>query len=153
MVASSSPVAVKDKCFKNPTKPTRIDLIVTNRQKCFQDTVVFEIGLSDFHKVIATFMEMYNTKQKHSIVHYRKFKNFCNDAFIKDTKLPLPKLCDQCSVIKELVNISLEKHAQLKKRYVRANQSPFMNKSKEIMKRSSLRNKLLYTKSDIDSLQ
>ena len=98
MVASSSPVAVKDKCFKNPTKPTRIDLIVTNRRKCFQDTVVFETGLSDFHKVSATVMKMYYTKQKHSIVHYRKFKNFCNDAFIKDTKLPLSKLCDQCSV-------------------------------------------------------
>ena len=40
---------VKDKaCFKNPTKPTCIDLIVTDRPKCFQDTVVFETGLSDF---------------------------------------------------------------------------------------------------------
>ena len=40
---------IKDKtCFKNPTKPTCIDLIVTNRPKCFQDTVVFETGLSDF---------------------------------------------------------------------------------------------------------
>ena len=34
---------IKDKtCFKNPTKPTCIDLIVTNRPKCFQDTVVFK---------------------------------------------------------------------------------------------------------------
>ena len=38
---------IKDKlCFKNPTKPTCIDLIVTNRPKCFQDTVAFETGLS-----------------------------------------------------------------------------------------------------------
>ena len=30
---------IKDKtCFKNPTKPTCIDLIVTNKPKCFQDT-------------------------------------------------------------------------------------------------------------------
>ena len=50
------------------------------------------------------------------------------------------------------MNITLDKHAPLKKRYVRANQSPFMNKklSKEIMKRSRLRNKFLNTKSDID---
>ena len=41
---------IKDKtCFKNPTKPNCIDLIVKNRPKCFQDTVVFETGLSDFH--------------------------------------------------------------------------------------------------------
>ena len=109
---------IKDKtCFKNPTKPTCIDLIVTNRPKCFQDTVVFETGLSDFHKMSVTVMKMYYAKQKPSIVHYRKFK-----------------------------------HAPLKKRYVRANQSPFMNKklSKKIMKRSRLRNKFLNTKSDID---
>ena len=39
------------KCFKNPTKPTCIGLIVRNRPKCFHDTVVFETGLSDFHKM------------------------------------------------------------------------------------------------------
>ena len=73
----------KDKTFfKNPTKPTCIDLIVTNRPKCFQDTVIFETGLSDFHKMGVTVFKMYYAKQKPSIVHYRKFKNFCNDSFI-----------------------------------------------------------------------
>ena len=53
---------------------------------------------------------------------------------------------------KETVNIILEKHAPTKKRYVRANQAFFITKtlSKEIMKRSRLRNKFLNTKSDID---
>ena len=107
-------------CFKNPTKSTCIDLIVTNRPKCFQDTVVFETGLSDFHKISVTVMKMYYTKQKPSIVHYCKFKNFCNDSFIKDTELLLSKLCDQQNVpfkiLKESVNITLHKHAPLKKR-------------------------------------
>ena len=101
-------------------------------------------------------MKMYYTKQKPSIVRYRKFKNFCNDSFIKDIELLLSKLCNQQNVpfkiLKESVNITLHKHAPLKKRYVRANQSHFMNKklSKEIMKRSRLRKKFLNTKSDID---
>ena len=130
-----------------------------HRPKCSQDTLVFETGLSDFHKMSATVMKMYYNKRKLFIVHYRKFRNFCNDSFIKDTELLLSKLCDQQNVpfkiLKESVNITLDKHAPLKKRYVRANQSPFMNKklSKEIMKRSHLRNKFLNTKSDIDSLQ
>ena len=148
---------IKDKtCFKNPTKPTCIDLIVTNRPKCFQDTVVFETGLSDFHKMSAIVMKMYYTKQQLSIVHCHKFRNFCNDSFIKDTDLLLPKLCDQQNVPfkiqNESVNITLDKHAPLKKRYVRINQSPFMNKkfSKEIMKTSHLRNKFLNVKSDLD---
>ena len=148
---------IKDKtCFKIPTKPTCIDLIVKNRPKYFQDTVVFKTGLSNFHKMSVTVMKMYYAKQKPSIVHYRKFKDFCNDSFIKHTELLLSKLCDQQNVpfkiLKESVNITLDKNAPSKKRYVRANQSPFMNKklSKKIMKRSRLRNKFLNTKSDID---
>ena len=110
---------IKDKtCFKNPTKPTCIDLIITNSPKCFQDSVVIETGLSDFHKMSATVMKMYYTKQKLSIVHYRKFKNFCNDSYIKkDFELLLSKLCNQQNVpfkiLKESVNITLDKHAPL----------------------------------------
>ena len=68
----------------------------------------------------------------------------------------MSKLCNQQNVSfkirKESVNISLDKHAPLKKRYTRASQSPFMNKklSKEIVKRSRLRNEFLNTKSDVD---
>ena len=54
--------------------------------------------------------------------------------------------------LKESVNVTFEKHAPSKARYTRANQAPYMNKklSKEIMKRSRLRNKFLNTKSDLD---
>ena len=47
---------------------------------------------------------------------------------------------------------TIQRHAPIKRRYVRANQAPFINKkiNKEIMKRSRLRNKFLSTKSDID---
>ena len=44
---------------------------------------------------------------------------------MKDIELPLSKLCNQQTVpykiLKELVNITLDKHALLKKRYFRAN--------------------------------
>ena len=41
---------VKQKtCFKNPDKPSCIDLILTNSPRSFQDSSVFETGLSDFH--------------------------------------------------------------------------------------------------------
>ena len=53
--------------------------------------------------------------------------------------------------LRESVNVTLEKHTPTKKRYARANQAPYMNKklSKEIMKRSCLRNKFLNTISDL----
>ena len=85
--------------FSYPTKATCIDLIVTNRPKYSQDTVVIEIGLSDFNKMSAAVMKMYYTKQKPSIVQYRKFKKFCNDSnFCKDIELNLPKLRNQQNV-------------------------------------------------------
>ena len=43
----------------------------------------------------ATVVKMYYTKPKSSIVRYRKFKNFCNDSFLKDIELLLSKLCNQ----------------------------------------------------------
>ena len=62
---------IKDKtCFKNSTKPTCIDLIVTNRSKCFQNTMVIETGLSVFLKISATVMKIYYAKQKPCIVDY-----------------------------------------------------------------------------------
>ena len=65
---------IKDKtCFKNPDKTTCIDLIITNRPKSFQNSMVIETGLSDFHKMCIAVMKIYYSKQKPSIIHCRKF--------------------------------------------------------------------------------
>ena len=37
-------------CFKNPDRPTCIDLLLTNSQHSFQNTIMISIGLSDFQK-------------------------------------------------------------------------------------------------------
>ena len=58
----------KDKaCFKNPNKPTYSDLIVTNRSKYFQDTMVIATGLSKHKMTIAVMKTDYN-QQKPSII-------------------------------------------------------------------------------------
>ena len=143
-------------CFKNPNNPSCIDLIITSRSKSFQNSMVIETGLSDFHKMCITVMKMYYSKQKPTIIHYRKFKDFNNDSFIKDLQTLLTKSFNEEAIpfqaLRESVNVTLEKHAPTKKRYARANQAPYMNKklSKEIMKRSRLRNKFLNTRSDLD---
>ena len=100
-------------------------------------------------------MKMYHCKQRPSVINYRKFKNFSNIEFMKDLEEHLTKFEHfnniPSNLFKETVNTILEKHAPTKKKYVRANQAPFITKtlSKEIMKRSRLRNKF-NTKSDID---
>ena len=71
---------IKDKtCFKNPSAPTCIDLMTTNRPRSFKHSMVVETVLSDFHKMCVAVMKTYYNKQKPSIVKYRKFKIFSND--------------------------------------------------------------------------
>ena len=41
-------------CYKNPNKPTCIDLILTNVPRMFQSACVIETGLSDFHLMKVT---------------------------------------------------------------------------------------------------
>ena len=78
---------IKDNtCFKNPSKPSCIDLIITNRPKSFQNSVTVETGLSDFHKMTLTVMKVFYKKQKPNIATYRNYKHFSNEAFMFDVK-------------------------------------------------------------------
>ena len=76
---------IKDNtCYKNLEKPSCIDLIVTNRPKCFQNSVTLEAGLSDFHKMTLTVMKVFYKKQKPTFMTYRNYKHFSNEVFMAD---------------------------------------------------------------------
>ena len=95
-------------------------------------------------------MRAYFVKQTPKVVYYRDYKKFSNDLFRNDI-LQAQALTDtKENVQTTIVNIFNEHAPPQKRRYVRANQAPFMNKklSKEIMTRSRLRNKFLKTKTD-----
>ena len=47
----------KPTCFKNPDKPSCIDLILTNCSRSFQNFCAIETGLSDFHKLVVTVLK------------------------------------------------------------------------------------------------
>ena len=51
-------------CFKSIDNPSSIDIILTNKKHCFQNTKVIETGLSDFHKMTVTVMKKYFKKKK-----------------------------------------------------------------------------------------
>ena len=38
--------------FKNPSKPSSIDILVTNSQSSVKQKAAFSGGLSDFHKLV-----------------------------------------------------------------------------------------------------
>ena len=73
---------VKQKtCFKNTDNSSCIELILTNSPRSFQDSSLFEAGLSDFHKLTITVLKQYFPKPKPKIVKYRDYRNFRNDEF------------------------------------------------------------------------
>ena len=55
-------------CFKNPSNPSCIDPFLTNHPNCFQKSLVFETGLSDFHKLIVTVRKSHIPKQQPKII-------------------------------------------------------------------------------------
>ena len=58
-------------CYKNPDKPTCVDLILTNCPGSFQSSCVIERGLSDFHKIIVTVMKTSSRKIEPRVLNYR----------------------------------------------------------------------------------
>ena len=49
-------------CYKNPNKPSCIDLILINKQRSFQHSCVIETGLSNFHKMTVTVIKIFFEK-------------------------------------------------------------------------------------------
>ena len=141
-------------CFKNLNKPTCIDLILTNHPKSFQNSSVFETGLSDFHKLTFTVLKKYFNKQKPTVIKYRDRKHFNNELFRNELiwNLSLGNLqSDQFDKFKEIITNILDKHAPIKEKHVRSNQAAFINNDirKAIMTRSRLLNR--YRKNKLES--
>ena len=68
-------------CFKYPSRPTCIDLILTNLPDSFQHIQRVETGLSDIHKLTLTVLKTHFPRLKPNIVNYRDYKGFTNDYF------------------------------------------------------------------------
>ena len=134
----------KPTCYKNPSHPSWIDLILTNQPSYFQHSEVFETNLSNFHLLIVTELKMNFQKQQPKIIAYRDYKKIYNNAFRHDIQKCSFNTAD-LKTFNETVFCIFNKHAPMKRKYFRANEAPFMTKElrKAIMKRSRLRNKFL----------
>ena len=128
------------------THKLTIDLILTNKGKCFQKAKVTETGLSDFHKLISSFLRSHISRLKPKAIYYKNYKKFHEQKLLKDVKNT--NFCfnsddpnDNFELITELFSKIVNKHAPLKKKFLRDNQAPFMNKElrKAIYDRSKLR--------------
>ena len=125
---------VKQKtCFKNPENPSCIDLILANSPRSFQNSNVFETGLSDFHKLTTTVLKQYFPKLKPKVLNCRDYREFRNDEFRAQLDSEILKHDINNMEDQHFLDIFIE------------NQRRFMieNLHKAIMKHSRLRNKFL----------
>ena len=120
-------------CYKNPIKPSCIDLMLTNFPRMFQSTCVIETGLSDFHLTAVTVLRKTLKKVRPRIINCRSFKHFSNEACRVSLKNNLSNevyvnndngLERFCKTAVDTLN----KIAPIKKKYARGNQMPFMIK-------------------------
>ena len=131
-------------CFKSNENPSSIDVILTNKKHSFQNSMTVETGLSDFHKMTVTVMKRYFKKKDPIVIEYRDLKNFDGAKFREDLRVELEKM--ENVTVSDFQNIFLaiwNAHAPVKKKVVRGNNAPFMNRtlSKAFMHRAKLRNR------------
>ena len=86
----------KPTCYKNPTNPSCVDLILTNKPRSFQNSCTFQTGLSDFYKMTLIVLKSSFAKQKPRILNYRNYK-FFNNTLFRD------------QVLNKLINSNLQK--------------------------------------------
>ena len=65
----------KSTYYKNPEKPSCIDLSLTNSPRSLQNTQTIETSLYDFHKLIITVLKMYLPNNQPKVITYRDYKN------------------------------------------------------------------------------
>ena len=132
-------------CLKSDS-PTCIDLILTSDTNKL--TITATIGLSDFHVMTATALKGGFHKKGPKVIACRDCNKLINSAFKAELMGELASGKENNTVFTDLNKVTkgvLDKHPPCKKKYVRANDGPFMTKElrKANMKRSRLKNKNL----------
>ena len=136
-------------CFKNVNNPSLIDVMLTNRENSFHNSMTIETGLSDHHKMTISILKTFFKKKESIKINYRCYKNLIGTNFRNDLSISLQHHNHEYMEYENFHDIFmtvLDSHAPTKKRVVRGNNQPFMNKvlSKAFMQRSKLKN--LYNK-------
>ena len=120
-------------CFKNTNNPSCIVLFSTSTIRSFQETQVFEKGLSDVHKLVVTVLKSTFPKLPPNVITYRSYKNFSNDLLRNDFNY-LPRQDNMTLEFASLTSFTkiflktLDKHAPIEEKHICGNHANFANK-------------------------
>ena len=77
-------ILIKSETCYTKNHKSLIDLFFTSKPLSFQKTHVTETGLSDYHKLISTFLKSRFWKARPKVIKYRNYKNFDKNKFFND---------------------------------------------------------------------
>ena len=147
----------KSTCYKNPTKHSCVDLILTNRLRSLQNSCTFKAGLSDLHKMTLTVLKSFFAKQKPWVLNYHNYKFFNNtlsgDQVLNKLRKSYLQINDKgLKHFKETCLSVANTIALLKSMFIRTYQATFINKEiqRGVMVRWKLRKKFLKSRSESD---
>ena len=109
--------------------PSCIDLFITNSPLSFQNTIAVSNGLSDFHKMVITVMKMSFKKHSPRERHYRDYKYFDRTKFKNNLNEKLNEGTSNYESFETTFIEVLNKHAPLRKKFLRANHAPYITKT------------------------
>ena len=137
-------------CFKSQLNPSLIDVILVAKPKRFYPSLIFDTGLSDFHKMICVCTKMYAPQDVQKKIVYRSFKNFDEELYKADvamTPFHIAYIFDDIDDVvwchNKMLSDVIESHAPLKHRTLKKESVPYMNSKlrKVQYRRNQLRNK------------
>ena len=121
-------------CYKNSENPSCIDFILTNKPRNFFKMSTFFTGLSDLHKLVLSVFKTTFSKSKPKEITYRNLKNFEEESFNQELRNNvINNSIKSYEFFEKSFLDTLNKHAPLKKKSVRANHAPYVITLKAVL--------------------
>ena len=113
-------------CFKG--KGSCIDLFMTNRKYPFKCSDSYGTGVSDHHHMTYAMLRFCFNSTEPKLLNYRDLKHFSQEDFKEDLSEALCDCGNSYDDFDHIFTSTLNKHAPKKKKWIRGNNKPHVNK-------------------------
>ena len=142
-------------CAKSINNPTCVDMLISNKEKCFKSATTIDTGFSYFHKMIVVVWKKKFEKPKPEVIRYRDYRHFDGSSFRCVLRFELSTISTHSSYssFEKVFLETLKDHAPLKQKTIRANHAPYLTKTlwKAMVHRTQLETKYRKQPTDINS--
>ena len=113
-------------CFKSMNNLTCVDLLIPNKEKCLKSATSIDTRLSDFHKMVLVVFKKNFETAKPKVISYRDLDG---SSFRSVLRFGLSKISTHSySSFEKVFLETLNDHAPLKQKTIRANHALYMEK-------------------------